>query len=188
MLPFFTYLKTVFLITPLLLFHFCFYKVPNQITCYSINSCLTSLPPCLCYDFVLITSVFKNIGCIFLQRMQISCFLTIFQECRYLYVCVHGQSCPILCDPMDYSPPGFSAMGFPRQEYWNGLPCSPPGDLPDQGSDLLLCIAESLSTEPPHRHIFILFKILFLYRLSQNFEQSSLCYPVGPCQLSILYI
>jgi len=24
-------------------------------------------------------------------------------------------------------------MGFPRQEYWNGLPCSPPGDLPDPG-------------------------------------------------------
>ena len=24
-------------------------------------------------------------------------------------------------------------MGFPRQEYWNGLPCPPPGDLPDPG-------------------------------------------------------
>ena len=22
-------------------------------------------------------------------------------------------------------------MGFSRQEYWNGLPCPPPGDLPD---------------------------------------------------------
>ena len=22
-------------------------------------------------------------------------------------------------------------MGFSRQEYWNGLPCSPPGYLPD---------------------------------------------------------
>ena len=22
---------------------------------------------------------------------------------------------------------------FPRQEYWSGLPCSPPGDLPDPG-------------------------------------------------------
>ena len=25
------------------------------------------------------------------------------------------------------------SMGFSRQEYWNGLPCSPPGDLPDPG-------------------------------------------------------
>ena len=24
--------------------------------------------------------------------------------------------------------------GFPRQEYWSGLPFPPPGDLPDPGS------------------------------------------------------
>ena len=23
------------------------------------------------------------------------------------------------------------SMGFPRQDYWSGLPCLPPGDLPD---------------------------------------------------------
>ena len=26
-------------------------------------------------------------------------------------------------------------MGFSRQEYWSGLPCPRPGDLPDQGSN-----------------------------------------------------
>ena len=25
------------------------------------------------------------------------------------------------------------SMGFSQQEDWNGLPCSPPGDLPDPG-------------------------------------------------------
>ena len=25
------------------------------------------------------------------------------------------------------------SMGFSMQEYWNGLSCSPPGDLPDPG-------------------------------------------------------
>ena len=25
------------------------------------------------------------------------------------------------------------SMGFPGQEYWTGLPCSPPGDLPNPG-------------------------------------------------------
>ena len=25
------------------------------------------------------------------------------------------------------------SMGFPRQEYWSGLPFPPPGDLPDAG-------------------------------------------------------
>ena len=25
------------------------------------------------------------------------------------------------------------SMGFPRQKYWSGLPCPPPGDLPNSG-------------------------------------------------------
>jgi len=32
---------------------------------------------------------------------------------------------------MDCSPPG--SMGFPRQEYWSGLPSPPPEDLPNPG-------------------------------------------------------
>ena len=27
-------------------------------------------------------------------------------------------------------------MGFSRQKYWSGLPCPPPGDLPDPGIEL----------------------------------------------------
>ena len=27
-------------------------------------------------------------------------------------------------------------MGFPRQEYWSGLPFPPPGNLPDPGIEL----------------------------------------------------
>ena len=34
------------------------------------------------------------------------------------------QSCPALCDPMDYSLPGSSVHGILRQEYWSGLPQS----------------------------------------------------------------
>ena len=26
-------------------------------------------------------------------------------------------------------------MAFPRQEYWSGLPCLPPGYLPDPGTE-----------------------------------------------------
>ena len=39
-----------------------------------------------------------------------------------------------------------------------------------------------------HIHISTLFQILFPYRSLQSIEQSSLCYAVGPYQLSILYI
>ena len=27
------------------------------------------------------------------------------------------------------------SVGFSRQEYWRGLSCSPPGDLPDPGTE-----------------------------------------------------
>ena len=27
------------------------------------------------------------------------------------------------------------SMGFSKREYWSGLPCPPPGDLPDPGSN-----------------------------------------------------
>ena len=37
------------------------------------------------------------------------------------------------------------SMGFPRQEYWNVLPCPPPGDLPNSGieteSPMVLALA-----------------------------------------------
>ena len=43
-----------------------------------------------------------------------------------------------LCEPVDCSLPGSLSMGFSRQAYWRGMPCPPPGDLPDQGSNLCL--------------------------------------------------
>ena len=45
------------------------------------------------------------------------------------------HSCPTLCDPMDCRVQEPLSMGFSRQEYWSGLPCPPPGDLPSQGSN-----------------------------------------------------
>ena len=43
------------------------------------------------------------------------------------------------------------SMGFSEQEYWSGLPCPSPGDLPDpgikRGSPTLQ--ADSLPSEPP---------------------------------------
>ena len=37
------------------------------------------------------------------------------------------QSCLTFCDKAPLS------LGFSKQEYWSGLPCPPPGDLPDPG-------------------------------------------------------
>ena len=44
-------------------------------------------------------------------------------------------SCPNLCNPMDYSLPAPLSVGFSRQEYWSGLPCASPGDLPHPGTE-----------------------------------------------------
>ena len=38
-----------------------------------------------------------------------------------------------LCNAMDCSPPGSSVHGILRREYWSGLPCPPPGHLPNPG-------------------------------------------------------
>ena len=43
------------------------------------------------------------------------------------------QSCPTLCDPMNCSHQTPLSMEFSRQEYWGGLPCPSPGDLPNPG-------------------------------------------------------
>ena len=43
------------------------------------------------------------------------------------------------------------SMGYPRQEYWSGLLCLPPGDLPDPGikASSPALQADSLPSEPP---------------------------------------
>ena len=49
------------------------------------------------------------------------------------------------------------SMGFPRQEYWSGLPFSSPGDLPDPGvkptSPALQ--ADSLPSELPGKPLWL---------------------------------
>ena len=39
------------------------------------------------------------------------------------------------------------SMGFSRQEYWSGLPCPPPGDLPDPGIEPASLISPTLAGE-----------------------------------------
>ena len=42
------------------------------------------------------------------------------------------------------------SMGFPRQEYWSGLPFPSTGDLPDPGIELVLpALAGGLFTAEP---------------------------------------
>ena len=37
------------------------------------------------------------------------------------------------------------SVGFSRQEYWSGLPCPPPGDLPNPGIELVSLMSSALA-------------------------------------------
>ena len=53
-----------------------------------------------------------------------------------------------LWDSVDYSPPGSSVHGILQaKEYWSGLPCLPPGDLPDTGIEPMFLMSPALAGE-----------------------------------------
>ena len=39
------------------------------------------------------------------------------------------------------------SMEFSRQEYWSGLPCPPPGDLPDPGIEPVPPVSPALHAD-----------------------------------------
>ena len=66
-------------------------------------------------------------------------------------LCLVAQLCLTLFHPIDCSMPGSSMWGFLRQEYWRGLPCPLPRDLPNPGIEprYPALQADSLPSEPP---------------------------------------
>ena len=71
--------------------------------------------------------------------------------------CVHAkslQSCATLWIPWTVAHQLPLSMGFSRQEYWSGLPCPPPVDLPDPEIEPASLMSlhwqmDSLSLAPP---------------------------------------
>ena len=99
--------------------------------------------------------------------------------CILAHVCVcacvrmHAQSCLTLYNPMDCSQPGFSLMGFSRQEHWSGLPFPPPGELPHPGikpaSPVFVGGLFTTETIPPTPTAF--YTVFYNFKLS-GFETS----------------
>ena len=71
------------------------------------------------------------------------------------------QSCPALCNPMDYSPPGSFVYGILQARNWSGLPCSPPGDFIHKHKFVYKSVGKFKGTEES------------LYVLSNNYVPSS---------------
>ena len=77
--------------------------------------------------------------------------------CIYIYICAYVcvLSCSVLSSSLQlYGLQPIRLLcpwGFSRQDYWSGLPCLPPGDLPKPGIEprCPALQADSLPTETP---------------------------------------
>ena len=75
----------------------------------------------------------KHVGGRSAERGMHACVLNCFpqvQLCATLWIVAHQA-------PL--------SMGFSRQEYWSGLPCPPPENLPDPGIELMSLISPALA-------------------------------------------
>ena len=67
-----------------------------------------------------------------------------------MHACSVAKSCPTLCNPMDCNRKIPPSTGFPRQEYWSGLPFPSPEDLNPGTEPKSPTLAEVFFTnEPP---------------------------------------
>ena len=79
---------------------------------------------------------------------------------------------PTLAAPWTIASQAPLSMGFPRQEYWSGLPCPSPGDLPHLGikTESPAFAGRLFITEPPGNscvmHRFLLFLFLCFAELT----------------------
>ena len=83
---------------------------------------------------------FTDRFCLFLHYKELSnrdhmacvCMLTCFSHVQ-LFATLWTVACQ---DPL--------SLGFSRQKYWSGLPCPPPGDLPNPGIELVSSLSPAL--------------------------------------------
>ena len=73
------------------------------------------------------------------------------------------------------APHSYLSLRFPRQEYWNALPCPSPGDLPDPGAEPISltspALAGSLILVPPGKLLFRWESTFVACRLSADWER-----------------
>ena len=92
----------------------------------------------------------------------------------YYMVCVCAQWCPTFWDHMDCSLPDSSFMGFPRQEYWNGLQFPSPEDILNPGIEPTSSAYPALAggfftTEPPGKPYYMAFLFIYFFSSSKHY-------------------
>ena len=71
------------------------------------------------------------------------------EQLTHLYLVIkclfaENQICPTLWTEVCHTP---LSKGFSKQEYWSGLPCPPPGNLPDPGIKPVSLMSPALAGE-----------------------------------------
>ena len=82
---------------------------------------------------------------------------TVVRYNLHIYQCQLLSCVQLFATPWTIAHQAPLSMEFSRQEYWNGLPFPPPGDLPDPGVEprSLALQTDSLLSEPPGKHTSI---------------------------------
>ena len=63
-----------------------------------------------------------------------------------MWVCAQSLSrVQIFATPGTVAPQAPLSIGFSRQEYWSGLQCSPPSDLPNPGIESMSFMSPALA-------------------------------------------
>ena len=101
------------------------------------SSCITFCPFSLTDQPIFVDKVNRQKNFIFRQA-----------SCSLLYGFVHAkllQCVRLFATPWTVALQAPVSMEFSRQEYWSGLPCPPPGDLPDPGIELVSLKSHALT-------------------------------------------
>ena len=85
-------------------------------------------------------TIFPNIPNILLAPFYVSHFYSLL--CMHVWLLSHAW---LFKTPWTVAWQVPLSTGFSRQEYWSGLPCPPPGDLPNPGIELASLISPALA-------------------------------------------
>ena len=144
------------------LFFICIYQkgnlaesLPMEIIkwCYPLNNI-----------FVFLGSIFSFPACYTrcLYQILLTLYLEIHKWMKVFWnilLCYLWFSCSVVSDtfatPWTAAPQAPLFMGSPRQEYWSGLPCPPPGVLTNSGMEPVspALASKFFTTEPPGKPV-----------------------------------
>ena len=86
------------------------------------------------HSYVIARFSVLNMYCFF-KKADSSRYIIGHNKLNLFKACLHAQPGLTLCDPITIARKVPLSIGFPRQEYWGGLPFPSPGTFPTQGSN-----------------------------------------------------